>query len=479
MRLLLFKLCPLLFFLTGIVASGIGKAWQVLPYATYDWAHPSWPRSASSPFEIRSVSGVGRLDHSENAQTDLKRDSPATSFLGSKPRERFERVLLTADDEQRNRDENRDVPDDPEIHEKIFHTGLMMTVFRPDDGLGGVTANTGNDVLRVRRDADNETKMEQIATTKNVREGRMSSPETWSSQSLSVEYPHRGSLDQMIQQTEEDQESPDGRGYQNRRADFVTSHHRRSYDHRDMPMHRAYDDYDYYRNLPRDREYDPVVYRRRYSYYYPDRYRMERNYYMHVPQENSYYYDRYRDEDLDLYRGPRPTPKPKRIIYYATLPEVVRKPVDLRNYPRPYEGTRTPVSRDRSYKRIPGNVDPSGYRFRRLYDAYDSYLKRSSFDRPYSYPDEEARRKMSLESLRNNEPIDQNSDRKLASQVSIRNDGKLPWPVQIGTEVSVKDDDRVPGRKIYGDSNGYERFQNAQLQKAPDATGSSELQSDN
>ncbi|XP_076646795.1 uncharacterized protein LOC143355648 [Halictus rubicundus] len=494
MRLLLFQLYPLLFFLTGIVASGIGKAWQVLPYATYAWAHPSLPRSDSSAFEVRSVSGVGRLDSPGNAQTDLKHDKldlnaeqiepnslPAPCLLGHKPQERFQRILLTPDDEQRNRDENRDDTDDSEINDRIFQTGIMMTVLRPDDGLGGITANAGGGVSRVRRDADNETKMEQIATTKNVREGRVSSPESWSSQSLSVEFPHRG-LDQMIQQTEEDEESPNSRSYQTRRADFVTSHHRRSYDHRDprdMPVSRGYDDYDYYRNMPRDREYDPLVYRRRYSYYYPDRYRMERNYYMHVPQENSYYYDRYRDEDLDLYRGPRPTPKPKRIIYYATLPEIVRKPVDLRNYPRPYEAPRTPGARDRTYKRIPGNVDPSGYRFRRLYDAYDSYLKRSSFDRPYSYPDEEARRKMAIESLRNNEPIDQSTDRKLANQVSVRDDGKLPWPVQIGTEVSVKDDDRVPGRKIYGDSNGYERFQSAQLQKAPDATGSSELQSDN
>ncbi|XP_031847909.2 uncharacterized protein LOC116433686 isoform X1 [Nomia melanderi] len=472
MRLLL-EAYPLLLLLTGVCATGIGKAWQVLPYATVDWNHESWPRSDSSVFEVRSVSGVGHLDPPGPSQPNTKpgtestepNDLPKSSIKN--PHDRLER---TAESHNQN-----------EAAEKILDTGVMMTVLQGN--ARDITANSEEDISRVRRDADNETRMEQITTTKNVREVRLSSPETWSSQSLSVEFPNRG-LDQMIQQTVDEEELPNSRGYHAPRADFVTSHQRRSYDHRDardMPVTRGYDDYDFpwYRNAAREREYDPVAYRRGYSYYYPDRYRMERDYYMRLPQDYAYYYDRYRDEDLDLYGRSRPTPKPKRIIYYATLPEIVRKPVDLRNYPRQYEAARTPVSRDGTYKRIPGNVDPSRYRFRHLYDGYDSYSKRSSFDRPFSYGDEDGRRKVTLESLRNNEPLDQSGDRKLANQVSVRNDGKLPWPVQIGTEVSVKDDDRVPGRKIFGESNGYERFQSAQLQKAPDATGSSELQSDN
>ncbi|KZC03854.1 PREDICTED: uncharacterized protein LOC107193810 [Dufourea novaeangliae] len=475
MRLLLLQIYPLLFFSTGIDATGIGKAWQVLPYGTDYWNHPSWPRLDSSAFEVRSVSGVGRLDSPENARTGLKSLLPA-----DQPDDRFERITETSHD----RYGTRDGTNDAESNDRIFKTGLMMTLLRTADDTGEIIDNTGEGVSRVRRDADNETKMEQITSTKNVREVRLSSPETWSSQPLSVEFPHRSGVDQMIQQTVDDEDMPNARSYHAPRADFVTSHHRRSYDQRearDMPVTRGYDEYDFpwYRNALREREYDPPSYRRGYSYYYPDRYRMERDYYMRLPQDYSYYYDRYRDEDLDLYGRSRPTPKPKRIIYYATLPEIVRKPVDLRNYPRGFDTTRTPVSRDGTYKRIPGNVDPSRYRYRHLYDGYDSYSKRSSFDRPYTYPDEEGRRKVTLESIRNNEPFDQNNDRKLASQVSIRNEGKLPWPVQIGTEVSVKDDDRIPGRKIFGDGNGYERFQSAQLQKAPDATGSSELQSDN
>ncbi|XP_076636540.1 uncharacterized protein LOC143349271 [Colletes latitarsis] len=476
MRLFL-RIYPLLFLLSAINATGIGKAWQVVPQTTDHWSHPTWPRSDASAFEVRSVSGVGRLDPPENAQRASKFDKtesiksnvvPPTerSFLPiESSRHRFERFL-------ENRDDSNDGLEDVE-------TGILMAFLRPEDN------EDGPEVARVRRDAENETKMEQIASAKNVREVRLSSPETsWSTQPLSIEFSRRGGLDQMIQQTVDDEESPNARSYHAPRADFVTSHHRRSYDHRearDMPVTRGYDEYDFpwYRNAARERDYDPLSYRRGYSYYYPDRYRMEREYYMRMPQDYSYYYDRYRDEDLDLYGRSRPTPKPKRIIYYATLPEIVRKPVDLRNYPRPYDANRTPVSRDGTYKRIPGNVDPSRYRYRHLYDGYDSYSKRSSFvDRPYPYPEDESRRKATLESLRNNDPFDQN-DRKLANQVSVRNEGKLPWPVQIGTEVSVKDDERIPGRKIFGDSNGYERFQSAQLQKAPDATGSSELQSDN
>ncbi|XP_076179402.1 uncharacterized protein LOC143152794 [Ptiloglossa arizonensis] len=496
---LLFKIYPLLSLLTELNATGIGKAWQILPHSTDHWNHPSWPRSEASAFEVRSVSGVGRLDPLENAQrvpkfdtTDPRYDNtdsiehsiPLSEFSlpSENSHDRFDPIFKHA---SYNRYENRDEANDP-FRDKVFKTGIVMTVLRPgENGDGLEVARETKGMSRVRRDAENETKMEQIASAKNVREVRLGSPETWSTQPLSIEFSRRGGFDQTIQQNSEDDDVPSARSYHAPRADFVTSHHRRSYDHRearDMPVTRGIDEYDlpWYRNALRERDYDTPSYRRGYSYYYPDRYRMERDYYMRLPQDYSYYYDRYRDEDLDLYGRSRPTPKPKRIIYYATLPEIVRKPVDLRNYPRPYDATRTPVSRDGTYKRIPGNVDPSRYRYRHLYDGYDSYAKRSSFvDRSYPYPDDESRRKATLENLRNNDPFDQSNDRKLANQVSVRNEGKLPWPVQIGTEVSVKDDERIPGRKIFGESNGYERFQSAQLQKAPDATGSSELQSDN
>lgn len=496
MRLLLFQISPLLCLLTEIGAAGIGKAWQILPYATDSWNHPSWPRLDSSAFEVRSVSGVGHLNPFETAQSNLKTDQ--SKFIESntvampKPHSVFSQKYLDrfepTFEEPYDRYESRGETNNAEHRDKIFKTGLAMTVLRPEEDKDSTKATADEateTVSRVRRDTENETRLEQISSTKNVREVRLSSAENWSTQPLSIEFPHRTSLDQTMHQTVDGEELANARGYHAPRADFVTSHHRRSYEQRearDMPVTRGYDDYDvpWYRSAIRDRDYDPLSYRRGYSYYYPDRYRMERDYYMRVPNDYSYYYDRYRDEDLDLYGRSRPTPKPKRIIYYATLPEIVRKPVDLRNYPRPYDGTRTPVSRDGSYKRIPGNVDPSRYRYRNLYDGYDNYSKRSSFaERPYSYPEDEGRRKATLETFRNNDPYDQNNERKLANQISMRNEGKLPWPVQIATEVSVKDDERIPGRKIFGETNGYERFQSAQLQKAPDATGSSELQSDN
>lgn len=497
MRLFLLETYTLLFLLTGIDAAGIGKAWQVLPYVTHYWNRPSWPRLDTSAFEVRTVSGVGHLDTLESSQKGLKPGKTESnersshtlsipSISNTKSRDRFERIF---DDIPYDQYENRDGTNDAGIEDKIFRTGIMMTVLRPEDGrdiLEEGIDEKKKGVSRVRRDAENETQMEQISTTKNVREVRLSSPETWSAQPLSIEFPHRTNLDQMIQQTVDDDDMATVRSYHAPRADFVTTQHRRSYDHRearDMPVTRGYDDYDFpwYRNALRERDYDPPAYRRGYNYYYPDRHRMERDYYMRLPHDYSYYYDRYRDEDLDLYgRSRPPTPKPKRIIYYATLPEIVRKPVDLRNYPRSYDATRTPVSRDGSFKRIPGNVDPSRFRYRNLYDGYDSYSKRSSFvDRPYPYPEEESRRKVTLENLRNNDPFDQSNDRKASNQASTRSEGKVPWPVQIGTEVSVKDDERISGRKIFGETGGYERFQSAQLQKAPDATGSSELQSDN
>jgi hypothetical protein len=95
-------------------------------------------------------------------------------------------------------------------------------------------------------------------------------------------------------------------------------------------------------------------------------------------------YDRYRDEeeDYELYGRYKPTPKPKRIIYYATLPEIVRKPVDLRNYPRPYDAFPRPeaqIEPERNRVTINAVSEPSRRPSRYPYDGYDNYVKRSSY----------------------------------------------------------------------------------------------------
>lgn len=500
--------CPLIFLLAGVDAAGIGEAWQITPYLKSVYPdHLLWPRFDSSAFEVRTVSGVGRLpplDESRNARkhSDLATPSSVeqnvlpdvekTSHPENKNIERFQKLL---ENSSRNEDEVEDEEEDTEDANpirKMLQKTLTMRILHADeeedddddDDVDDDPASEAREIVRVRRQAENETSMEKISTTKSVREARLNSPETWSSsvQPISVEFRHRIPLDQVIRQQQEEEEaaalSNSYRRHQAPRVDFVTGQ-RRNYpeyrESRDMPITRNYDDYDqmsWYRNAIREREYEYPSYRRGYSYHYPDRYRMERDYYARLPNNDQYYYDRYRDDsDFDVYGRNRPTPKPRRIIYYATLPEVVRKPVDLRNYPR-YD--KTSISRDGAYKRVPGNVDPGRYRYRQY--GYDPYAKRSSYyDRPYEYPESDSRK------VRVSTKENLSGERKVSNLIAIRdNDGKLPWPVQIGTEVSIKDDERIPGRKIFGESNvGYDRFQSAQLQKAPDATGSSELQSDN
>ncbi|KAM0735846.1 hypothetical protein ACS0PU_009807 [Formica fusca] len=483
MTMRLSAMCPLIFLLVGVNAAGIGEAWQITPYLKSVYPdHSFWPRLDSSAFEVRTVSGVGRV---------IPFDESRDAHIENENLERFQKLLEDSsysDDFVLPRQE-----DNKNTHiQKTLRKTRMTKILHADeedndDDEPFIKETRG--IARIRRQAENGTSMEKISTTKSVREARLNSPETWSTsvQPISVEFRHRIPLDQVIRQQQEEEEaaalSNSYRRHQAPRADFVTGQHfRRNYpeyrESRDMPVTKSYDDYDqmsWYRNAIRERDYEYPSYRRGYSYHYPDRYRMERDYYARLPNDQYYYdrYDRYREDDFDLYGRNRPTPKPRRIIYYATLPEVVRKPVDLRNYPR-YD--KTSVTRDDAYKRVPGNVDPGRYRYRQSYDGYDPYAKRSSYyDRPYEYPESDSRRvKVSTkENL--------SSERKVSNLIAIRdNGGKLPWPVQIGTEVSIKDDERIPGRKIFGESNGgYDRFQNAQLQKAPDATGSSELQSDN
>lgn len=514
----------LLFLLAGSNAAGIGEAWQVTPHAKSVYTdHLFRPRLDSSAFEIRTVSGVGRLaplDESANVQKQRSEFTTPSSIepnalpafeQASRENRNLEHLRESLEDSSYNDDEieEEDETEDNTVPiQKLFKTKLMMRLLNlgkgdddEDDEEESPNVTRGF-VQRVRRQAENETSMEKISATKSVREARLNFPETWSSsvQPLSVEFRHRVPLDQVVQQQQEEEEaalSSSYRRHQAPRADFVTSHHRRSYpesrESRDMTITRNYqEDYEtpWYRNAIRERDYEFPSYRRGYSYQYPDRYRTERDYYMRPPSDSYYYdrYDRYREDDLDLYGKNRPTPKPRRIIYYATLPEITRKPVDLRNYPRtPYDAANTAKStgvRDSTYKRVPGNVDPSRFRYRNLYDAYDPYMKRSSYyERPYGYSDSSDSRHVKVSTKENlrNDGFGTGNERKVSNLITIRDDdGRLPWPMQIGTEVNIKEDERIPGRKIFGDSvGGYERFQSAQLQKAPDATGSSELQNDN
>jgi len=504
----------LIFLLAGVNAAGIGEAWQVTPYVKSVYTnHPFRPRFDSSAFEVRTISGVGRLaplDEPRNIQKRPEVTTPDFVEPNVFPEETEESLRknknldhirkLLEDSSYTDSETEDDVIKGSTVPiQRIFQKTLMMKILHADKEDDDEQATRGI-VQRIRRQAENETSMEKISTTKNVREARLNSPEAWSTatQPISVEFRHRIPLDQVIQQQQEEEEaalSSIYRRHQAPRADFVTGQQHRRYpdyrESRDMPVTKNYDDYDqmsWYRNTIRERDYEYPSYRRGYSYQYPDRYRTERDYYIvRSPNDRYFYdrYDRYRD-DLDLYSRGQPAPKPRRIIYYATLPEIVRKPVDLRNYPRYDAGAvRTSVTQDSTYKRIPGNVDPGKYRYRQSYGGYDPYTKRSSYyDRLYEYPEDDLRRVRvsTKEDLRNDRFGSINNERKVSNLIAIRDDdsSKLPWPVQIGTEVNIKDDERIPGRKIFGESSiGYERFQSAQLQKAPDATGSSELQSDN
>ncbi|XP_047350047.1 uncharacterized protein LOC124949283 isoform X2 [Vespa velutina] len=477
----------LMLHLVSIEAIGVGQAWRISPYSKTDYflEHPSWPRLDSSAFEVRTVSGVGRLvplndlRNLPNNQIIEKIDNIEPNSLSDQETiERDSRDMSSYQNDQRkniNDNIKKDLSIDGKTNDsstypqKIFKTKVSMRVFPIDVWEQSLKADKkidkSKDIYhRVRREADNDTNMEKIGSMLTLREARLASPETWSKQPLSVEFRHRSNFEQPLrdQNNDADESSIGLRNYHGPRADFITSHYRRGYpdnrESRDTFFSKTYDELDlpWYRNMIRERDYDIPPLRRPYSEYYrtyPERnYRMERDYYMRVPNnEHSYYYDRYRDEDIDLYGRARTAPKPKRIIYYATLPEIVRKPVDLRNYPRTaYDGglTRTTVTRGGTFERVPGNVDPTR--------------------------DDEDRRKGSIkENLNENDSgYEASNDRNnnVVNQIQNRDDGnKLPWPVQIGTEVSVKDDERIHGRKIFGETIGFERLQNA-----PDPVATSE-----
>lgn len=316
--------------------------------------------------------------------------------------------------------------------------------------------------------------MEKISESKSVREARLNSPESWSKQPMAVEFRHRTPLQQVIP---DNQNIPmASRRSHMPQTDFVTSNRRHfaeSRESREMPIARTYDDYDVPIYPSPDRMYDAPYSQ---GYYYPNRYRTERDYRYRGESMPPAYYDRYPVNNFESYDRNRIPTKPKRIIYYATLPEIVRKP-EMGSYPRPYDGPpRNPpgVSTSRNSLGGPKYIREHNMRpfFRYPYDNYDydSYKRPGYYDRPDPYHKESGLRAPPDRDLvpTHKENLRRDGDLNSSSQErKARDNQEPPWAVQIGTEVNVKENDRIPGRRIFGQLESYNRYQSAPLKLVP------------
>ncbi|CAD6225384.1 GSCOCG00005652001-RA-CDS [Cotesia congregata] len=491
-------------------ADGVGKAWEISPNPNAEiTTHPTWPRLDLSAFEVRSVSGIGRLTSRENQAPVNIQEEPIKDReeIDTSPEESGENRVAKEIEDMENDYYSPEVIYDHPIFQGVNKNSRKDVELLPgpweksrtqrtsrkrgycpdnDDEVENISVGEEKN-LRVRRDVD-EKQMEKIAATKNVREPRLSASESWSKQPLAVEFRHRTDLDESTSSVNEEEVSrSSARGHQAPHVDFVTAN-RRNFEGResrdlplprdapmarDLPMSRSYDETPY-RNSLRERDPDSPYSR---GYYYPDHFRTERDYYVRgVNEPAAFSMDRYRIEDYDMYRN-RPTPKPKRIIYYATLPEIVRKPVDLRTYARPYDSVSRAsipvgmITRDRYHKRMPSIMDrdDTSYQYRNYqgYNSYDPYVKRSSYlDHPYApfnerleedrYRDQDLDHASYKEAPETRERED---PKKPVPGVEARvEQDKAPWPVQIGTEINVKDNQRVSGRKVFGQYPNYDRF---------------------
>lgn len=66
-------------------------------------------------------------------------------------------------------------------------------------------------------------------------------------------------------------------------------------------------------------------------------------------------------------------------------------------------------------------------------------------------------------------------ERKMPDRMTSREQDDLLWPVKIGTELTVKDSERVSGRKIFGQQDDYNRFrENPRMDRAREPAGSIE-----
>ncbi|KAJ8673795.1 hypothetical protein QAD02_005057 [Eretmocerus hayati] len=229
------------------------------------------------------------------------------------------------------------------------------------------------------------------------------------------------------------------------------------------------------RNIVSEHDIDVPLPRNNYNAFYPERYRTQRDYYYKSAPggsvASSYAFNQYRDEEenYEPFGRYRPTPRTKRIIYYATLPE--KKPMDASPYPRPHNprGSDVQMEHDRNRMPVMNSIEMNRRPVRYPFDnpGYDNYVKRSSYydrNRPvYEVGDPRfGERPTYRDRMRSD-------DRKLENSIAARSvddQQRLPWPVQIGTEVNIKENERIPGRKIFGQSGTqYERYEGSRVKK--------------
>ncbi|XP_077299008.1 uncharacterized protein LOC143920164 [Arctopsyche grandis] len=242
----------------------------------------------------------------------------------------------------------------------------------------------------------------------------------------------------------------DGRG---RSLDYST-YSRQSFYYPDEYRRKGYyDDLDYYddfyynqRKDPYDRydRYDKTDYRngRRYDY-------NDYNRYKPYDRHDDYYgYDTARYD------------KPRRIIYYATLPDVIRTPPSVYRYPQTrYDDDK--YYRDNRY---------DGYRSGHYYPRYPySALKKSENEGP---------RDLSTSSTANKEKAADALKRQQESQKKNNDerarDGNLnshQYPASLSTNMNVNDN-KVPHQTLYHDvtriDNDYHRYDHPSFQAAVD-----------
>ncbi|XP_046741832.1 uncharacterized protein LOC124408731 [Diprion similis] len=430
-----------------VSAAAVGTAYDISPTSTSQLSdRPAWSGSA---LEVRSVSGVGHLAGPVNPHEtiDHRRQTRGLEEFEVDPEKYIED--LSFEDFQRNR---RGMKDVEEFIRFEGHTNEP----------------------RVRREA--ESNLEKVSSSKSVREARLNSPETWSKQPISIELHRHSNADQ----TPFGKDIHESSSHHVPKADFVTGHRRdfsESRESRAMPeMARSYQGYvPLFREKVRQRDFDVTIPR----WYYPDRFGADRSIDDRRPATSTHYYNRYNEDDVNPYGRAHIQSKPKRIVYYAHLPEVARKPVDVRNNRHPYDDVvRSPpeaVASSTSYSRTPGHVDNNNYRYRMSYpyEAYRPY-QRFAYRRPYDglyrseINDDQYMDHASLrEELRYPELEGGSLDRKVYTRVFDRSESTLPWPVEIGTKVHIKDDKRIPGRRIFGQNNDDHEYQvNAKIQAA-------------
>lgn len=343
---------------------------------------------------------------------------------------------------------------------------------------------------RERRDFN--PKMDKIIAIMNSRKTRMSSPQFWSSppmainfrpEALQIKNTTSGLMNHLKERTTPSLFSRNHVQKNDVLHNYPGSHNYspESRESRDIRVTQYNDDYQMpiFKNIIREHDFDVQIPTN--DALLSKGFRSQRRYFPRESQNGFFGYGSYRDDEdstSEFHDKSMVTSKPRRIIYYAPLPEVIQIPFNFRKN-IPYDSLRSLLV---SENHSPSNQNSEGISLRitekrrrpvpYYLDRYKNYVKPFSLSIDHRSPlvFSESERQASdfaryptSSFYKINPPY---LEGKLEN-LRLNNSHRSPWPLHTNTKLEIRETHKLPGRQIYGQMNNYQIHELDQVKNVP------------